>query len=98
MKLLNVLKTKKFFFFQIFLVLYIGINLTGGERGLISYFEKKEFLKILKIKSNQLNSQLKLIENKNYLLSENISVDYLDTLYREKLKYGKKDEILIKLR
>jgi cell division protein DivIC len=98
MKLLNVLKTKKFFFIQIFLVLYIGINLTGGERGLISYFEKKEFLKILKIKSNQLNSQLKLIENKNYLLSENISVDYLDTLYREKLKYGKKDEILIKLR
>ena len=98
MKLLNVLKTKKFFFIQIFLVLYIGINLTGGERGLISYFEKKEFLKILKIKSNQLNSQLKLIENKNYLLSENISVDYLDTLYREKLKYGKKDEILIKLK
>ena len=98
MKLLNVLKTKKFFFIQIFLVLYICINLTGGERGLISYFEKKEFLKILKIKSNQLNSQLKLIENKNYLLSENISVDYLDTLYREKLKYGKKDEILIKLR
>ena len=41
---------------------------------------------------------MKLIENKNTLLSEKINIDYLDILYREKLKYGKKDEILIKLR
>ena len=33
----------KLFFFQIFLTLYIGINLIGGERGLISYFEKNRF-------------------------------------------------------
>ena len=98
MKLLNVFKSKKIFFIQIFLILYIGINLTGGERGLMSYLEKKEYIKFLKVKNNELDNQLKVIENKNLLLSEKIDIDYLDTLYREKLKYGKKDEILIKLR
>ena len=29
---------------------------------------------------------------------ENIDLDYLDTVYREKLKFGKKEEILIKLK
>ena len=38
------------------------------------------------------------LKKKNKLLSENIDLDYLDMLYREKLKYGTKDEILIKLK
>ena len=37
-------KKKKFILFNVFLTLYIGINLIGGERGLISYFDKKKFL------------------------------------------------------
>jgi len=45
MNVFELLKTKKIFFFQIFLTLYIGINLIGGERGLISYFEKKNYNK-----------------------------------------------------
>ena len=40
MKLIESLK-KKFLLFNIFFTLYIGINLIGGERGLISYFDKK---------------------------------------------------------
>ena len=32
------------------------------------------------------------------LLSKNIDLDYLDTLYRSKLKFGTEDEILIRLR
>ena len=32
------------------------------------------------------------------LLSENIDLDYLDTLYRSKLKFGTIDEILIKFK
>ena len=34
----------------------------------------------------------------NILLKEKIDLDYLDMLYREKLRYGTKDEILIKLK
>ena len=98
MKFFEILKTKKIFFFQIFLTLYIGINLAGGERGLISYFEKNTHEKKLSIKKLELKSELESVEHKNKLLSEKIDLDYLDTLYRSKLKFGTKDEILIKLR
>ena len=97
MKVFQILKIKKIFFFQVFLTLYIGINLIGGERGLISYFEKKTYEKKLSVRNNELKIKLEDIEHKNKLLSENIDLDYLDTLYRSKLKLGTKDEILIKL-
>tara|TARA_X000000368_G_scaffold389964_1_gene352822 strand:+ start:107 stop:412 length:306 start_codon:yes stop_codon:yes gene_type:complete len=97
MQLFNFLKVKKIFFLQVFLTLYFVINLVGGERGLISYFEKSNYEKVLEIKTLKLNSNLEEIENKNKLLSKNINIDYLDQLYREKLKFGKKDEIIIKL-
>ena len=98
MKVFQILKIKKIFFFQVFLTLYIGINLIGGERGLISYFEKNTYEKKLSIKNTELKERLGVIEYKNKLLSENTNLDYLDTLYRTKLKFGTKDEILIKLR
>jgi cell division protein FtsB len=98
MRFFEILKTKKIFFFQVFLTLYIGINLIGGERGLISYFEKNTYEKKLSIKNTELKERLGVIEYKNKLLSENTNLDYLDTLYRTKLKFGTKDEILIKLK
>ena len=98
MRFFEILKSKKIFFFQIFLTLYIGINLIGGERGLTSYFEKSAYEKNLSIKNLELKKKLEVVEHKNKLLSKNIDFDYLDTLYRTKLKFGTKDEILIKLR
>jgi len=92
------LKIKKIFFFQIFLTLYIIINLIGGERGLISYFDKSNHEKKLSLKSAKLEKRLNSTEFKNRLLSENINLDYLDYLYRTKFKFGKKDEILIKIK
>jgi cell division protein DivIC len=98
MKFFDILKNKKLFFFQVFLTLYIAINLTGGERGLISYFEKKAYEKKLSIKKIDFKNKLVSIENKNTLLSEYTDIDYIDTLYRTKLKFGTKDEILIRLK
>ena len=98
MRFIQALKAKKFFFFQIFLTLYISINLIGGERGLISYFEKKTYEQKLSLQNIELKKKLEFVERKNNLLSENINFDYLDILYRTKLKFGTKDEILIKLR
>ena len=72
--------------------------MTGGERGLISYFEKKNYEKNLLTKNNKLKKQLDDVEHRNKLLSENVDIDYLDILYRTKLKFGKDDEILIKLK
>jgi len=97
MKFFEALKIKKIFFFQIFLTLYIAINLIGGERGLISYFEKNNYEKKLQIKKTKLKKNLVLTEYKNKLLSDTPDLDYLDTLYRAKLKFGKKNEVLIKL-
>ena len=98
MKVIQILKAKKLFFFQVFLTLYIGINLIGGERGLISFFEKNAYEKKLYAKNIGLKKKLEVVEHKNKLLSENIDLDYLDTIYRTKLKFGTKDEILIKLK
>jgi cell division protein DivIC len=98
MKFFQILKEKKIFFFQVFLTLYIGVNLTGGERGLISYFEKNNYEKNLLTKNNKLKKQLEDVEHRNKLLSENVDIVYLDILYRTKLKFGKDDEILIKLK
>jgi cell division protein FtsB len=97
MKVFKILKIKKIFFFQVFLTLYIGINLIGGERGLISYFKKNNYEKKLSLQNFELKKRLDLTEHKNKLLSGVPDFDYLDTLYRAKLKFGKKNEILIKL-
>ena len=97
MRLIESLKRKKFILFNIFFTLYIGINLIGGERGLISYFDKKRIYEELEIKNKVLISELKDLEHKISLV-ENNDLDYLDMLYREKFRYGTKDEIIIKLK
>ena len=97
MRLIESLKIKKFILFNTFLTLYIGINLIGGERGLISYFDKKRIYEELEIKDKVLTSELKDLEHKISLVKNN-DFDYLDMLYREKFRYGTKDEIIIKLK
>jgi len=97
MRLIESLKRKKFVLFNIFFTLYIGINLIGGERGLISYFDKKNVYKELENKEKELTSKLDDLEHKIALIKKN-DFDYLDLLYREKFKYGTKDEIIIKLK
>ena len=72
--------------------------MVGGERGLISYYEKDRVHKNLIQKEKKLSNELTNIEKKNQLLSTNLNLDYVDMIYREKLKFGKKDEIIIKLK
>ena len=96
MEFLKVLKRKKLLFLNIFLLLYISINLFTGERGLISYFEKKTLLSNLNNEKEMLFDELQSVENKNNLLSNIQSYDLVDTLIREKFMYGKKGEVLIK--
>ena len=70
----------------------------GGERGLVSYYEKEKKQKNLIEKRNILSEKLNKFEKKNKLLSTNLNLDYVETLYREKLKFGKEEEIIIKLK
>jgi|TARA_B100000214_G_scaffold68494_1_gene45676 cell division protein DivIC len=97
MEFLNVLKRKKLLFLNIFFLLYISINLFTGERGLISFFEKKELLNDLNEEQIFLVNEVRSIENKNNLLSKNLNFDLVDTLIREKFMFGKKNEVVIKI-
>jgi len=97
MRLIESLKKKKIILLNVFLSLYIGINLIGGERGLIAYFDKKKLFEELEIKEKMLTHELQDLETKISLIKNN-DLDYLDMLYREKFRYGTKDEIIIKLK
>ena len=72
MKFFEVFNRKKVIFLNIFLFLYIAINLFTGDRGLISYFEKKETEKYLKNKKVSLTKEVKNTEKMNILLSDNL--------------------------
>ena len=97
MQLIENFKKKKLILINTFLTLYVGINLIGGERGLVSYFEKKQFHKELTQKKITLNKKLQNLNHKIKLIN-NSDLDYLDMMYREKLRYGTKNEIIIKLK
>ncbi len=98
MRLFNFFLKKKLLFLNILLTLYIATNLIGGERGLISYYEKEKKHKDLIQKEERLLKTLAEFEKKNQLLSTNLDLDYVDMIYREKLKFGKKNELIIKLK
>tara|TARA_B100000401_G_scaffold185729_1_gene124851 strand:- start:200 stop:493 length:294 start_codon:yes stop_codon:yes gene_type:complete len=97
MRLIESFKKKKFILLNIFLTFYVGINLIGGERGLVSFFKKKDMQQELTKKEMILNEELQDLKHKIKLITKN-DLDYLDVLYREKLRYGTKHEILIKLK
>ena len=94
MRFIEIINHKKFTLISIFLFLYLILNLLDGERGLISYYEKQNIKKQLIKKEKELTFKLASIEKKISLLTENIDVDYLETLYRQKFFVGKSNEII----
>ena len=77
-----------------FLILYFFFNFLEGERGLFSYFKKKEILISLQNIEVNLLSKIKNLEFKNSLLSNQLDLDYVETLIREKFLFGKEGETL----
>tara|TARA_Y100001970_G_C14212073_1_gene847496 strand:+ start:1551 stop:1853 length:303 start_codon:yes stop_codon:yes gene_type:complete len=75
-----------------FLFLYFFFNLFDGERGLISYFEKKKILNNLNIEKASLEEKIKDSDHKNSLLTDNLDLDYIEILIRDKFIYGKKQD------
>ena len=92
MSFLQIINKKKITLISIFLFLYLILNLFDGERGLISYFEKKNIIINLSQKKKLLIKKINLIEKKNNMLTDVIDLDYLETVYREKFMVGKKSE------
>ena len=92
--MLKSLKKNYLFLIATFLILYFFFNLLSGQRGLISFIEKKQILKDLKTKEFNLNKQIKDLDFKNSLLSDNLDIDYIESLIRERLLFGKKNETI----
>ena len=92
--MLSIIKKKYFILLSTFLFLYFFFNLLDGERGLISYFEKKQILKELINQKNELTDKINNLEIKNSLLTDNLDLDYIETLIRQKFFFGNNGETL----
>ena len=92
--MLGKLKKNYFLLISTFLILYFFFNLLDGERGLFSYFKKKEILINLQVEEAEILKKIKKLEFKNSLLTDNLDLDYVETLIREKFLFGKEGETL----
>ena len=86
------IKDKLLFIIPILLILYFILNLLGGNRGLFSYFEKRDYLNTLKKEKNLIIQEIEELEKSNILLSDNLDTDYIEILLRDKFLLGKKGE------
>jgi cell division protein FtsB len=92
--MLERIKKNYFLLISLFLIIYVLFNLLTGQRGLISYFEKKNLLKNLKNEKLQIIKYIKDLDHRNSLLSDNLDLDYIETLIRERFLFGKKNETI----
>ena len=90
----NKIKKNYFLLISTSLILYFFFNLLDGERGLFSFFKKKEILINLQNNEANLLNRIKILEFKNSLLSDKLDLDYVETLIREKFLFGKEGETL----
>ena len=92
--MLKIIKKNFFLSISTFLILYFLFNLLDGERGLLSYLKKKQSLINLQNKELLLSNKIKNLESKNLLLTDNVDLDFIEILIREKFLFGKKKESL----
>ena len=92
--MLKSIKKNYFLLVATFFILYFFFNLLSGQRGLISYFEKKNFLSNLIENEIDLINQIKNLDSKISLLSYDLDLDYIETLIRERFMFGKKNETM----
>ena len=92
--MLKRLKKNYFLLISTFLILYFFFNLLSGQRGLISYFEKKKILNNLQQDELILINKINNLDLKNSLLSDNLDLDYIEILIRERFLFAKKNETI----
>ena len=90
----RLIKKNYFLLISVFLIFYFGFNLVSGERGLFSYIEKKEILSNLKKEELLLFNKIEEKNHKNSLLSDNLDLDFVETLIRERFLFGKENETI----
>ena len=89
----GIIKKNYFLLISTFLILYFIFNFLAGERGIFSFVKKNNLLKNLQKEKSDLTNKIQVFEFKNSLLTDNIDLDFVETLIRKKFLFGKKDEI-----
>ena len=92
--MLRLIKRNYFLLISLFLIFYFSFNLVSGERGFFSYMYKKEILSDLKNKELFLVSKIENMDHKNSLLSNNLDLDFIEILIRERFLFGKENETI----
>ena len=90
--MLKKIKKNYFLLVSTFLIIYFFFNLLSGQRGLISYFDKKQHLSELQREETIIINMIRDLDFKNSLLSDNLDLDYIETLIRQRLLFGKENE------
>lgn len=90
--ILNKIKKNYSLLISSLLILYFLFNILDGDRGLLSYYEKKLELNNLVIKEKKLLNKNMNLEHKNSLLSEKLDLDFIEILIRDKFIFGKSGE------
>ena len=90
--MISSIKKNYFLLISFFLIFYFGFNLVSGERGFFSYIDKKKILSDLKNEEISLIKSIEDINLKNSLLSDNLDLDFVETLIRERFLFGKENE------
>jgi len=88
------LKKNYFLYISFFLMIYFLFNLLNGERGFFSYVKKNKILKNLKIEEKKLIAKIDNFQSKNLLLTDNLDLDYIEYLIRDKFMMGKLNETI----
>ena len=96
--MLQLIKRNYFLLISLFLIFYFSFNLVSGERGFFSYMYKKEILSDLKNKELFLVSKIENMDHKNSLLSNNLDLDFIEILIRERFLFGKENETIYIIR
>ena len=76
----------------IFLFLYVILNLLDGERGLVSYYQNLKLKNNLLAEKETIIKKINFFEKRNQLLTNNLDLDFLETLYRKNFMVGKSNE------
>ena len=84
------------FFLGLLSICFAQQNFCGSveaiNKSLIENPEKKQILDDLKTEKLSLINQINDLDFKNSLLSDNLDLDYIETLIRERFLFGKKNE------
>ena len=90
--MIDIIKKNYIPIISIFFIIYFLLNILGGERGFFSYLKKKDYLKNLQQNEKELIRKIKKLEIKNSLLTDNLDLDYVEFLIRDKFLLGKNNE------